>query len=110
MANNEWVNKTTELFTQMDTGLNQQIHTLSKDNDGYNVYHTDRPKKGGGVAIYVTLWFHVKVVLSESICKKLEFLAVNVEIAKGLFITVLWASVCLQRALQSMMHLLSIKL
>ena len=36
---------------------------------GYNVYHTDRVKKGGGVAIYVKTKFPVSVAKFETICK-----------------------------------------
>ena len=37
---------------------------------GYNIFRTNRPKKGGGVAIYIKSKFNAGLVLSESICKK----------------------------------------
>lgn len=62
---------------------NEDINIL-----GYNVYRTGRPKKGGGVAIYVKSSFNTSIVLSQSICKQMEFLALNVEIAKSFSIAV----------------------
>ena len=76
--------------------------------DGYNVYCVDRPKKGGGVAIYVKSKFHIRVVLSESICKQLQILAV--EIAAGLCVAVVGCyrlPSALNDAFQSLMQLLS---
>ena len=70
--------------------------------DGYYIFCATRPTKGGGVAIYVKSKFHIRVVLSESIGKQLEFLAVNVEIAKGLCITVFGCfrpPICLKRCI-----------
>lgn len=46
---------------------------------GYNVFRTDRPKKGGGVAIYCKSKFSVNILLSKSISKQFEFLANNLE-------------------------------
>jgi hypothetical protein len=55
------------------------------DNDicinGYNVYRTDRVKKGEGVAIYLNTKFLVTVLKSETICEQLEFLALNLEVS-----------------------------
>ena len=62
---------------------------INADNDigidGYNVYRAVRPKKSGRVAIYVKSKFHVKVIVSESISKQVEFLALNVELVKQCF-------------------------
>lgn len=82
--------------TSLDAGIVVISETwLTKsipDNDtnmvGYNVYCTDRPKKCGGVAIYVKSKFAACLVLSESVCKQLDLLELNVEIINGLCVTV----------------------
>lgn len=55
---------------------------------GYNVYCTDRPKKCGGVAIYVKSKFAACLILLEFVCKQLELLEQNVEIINGLCVAV----------------------
>lgn len=52
------------------------------------MYRTDRPKKGGGVAVYVKSKFHVKMILSKSLTKQFELLALDLEVSKALHITV----------------------
>ena len=47
-----------------ETWLNKAVLNQDINIDGYNVYRTDRPKKGGGVAVYVKSKFHVKIRLS----------------------------------------------
>jgi len=77
---------------------------------GYNIFRTERPKKGGSGAIYIKSKFNAGIVLSESICKQLEFLALNMEITKGLCITVVGCSrppSVSKKALQSLKYLLS---
>lgn len=61
----------------------KDIHIL-----GYNVSRTDRPKKGGGVAIYSKTKFRTNVLLSESVCKRFEMLALKIEVSKDCLLTV----------------------
>lgn len=58
------------------------------DIDGYTVYRTDRPKRGGGVAIYVKDSFEVTVLLSESVVKKYELLALNLIVSKTFYLPI----------------------
>ena len=50
--------------------------------NGYNVYHVDRPRKGGGVAMYRSN-FYVNLVLKVSESKELELLALEIELTKN---------------------------
>ena len=106
-----WVKSTdADIVVISETWLTKSVIDKDINMDGYNIVRADRPTKGGGVAIYVKSKCHVRVVLSESISKQLEFLAVNVEIVKGLCITVVGCyrpPSALNDALQSLMHLLS---
>lgn len=49
--------------------------------DGYNVYRTDRKGRAGGIAIYVSSKFHVSVLLSLSIPRQFELLALQIMVA-----------------------------
>uniref|UniRef100_A0A3B3HCE9 Reverse transcriptase domain-containing protein n=1 Tax=Oryzias latipes TaxID=8090 RepID=A0A3B3HCE9_ORYLA len=71
-----------------ETWLTKSITNEDINVNGYNVYRTDRPKKGGGVAIYVKSRFEASTVMSKSIPKQLELLVLNVKLAKSLSITV----------------------
>ena len=55
---------------------------------GYNVFRTDCPKRGGGVAIYIKNKFPVNIALSKSIVKQFEFLALELEVSKSIPITI----------------------
>lgn len=48
--------------------------------NGYNVYCAYRQRKGSGVAIYIKRNFGGKLVLTESVSKELELLALDVEL------------------------------
>lgn len=84
-----WIESTdADIVIISETWLTKSITNEDINVHGYNVFRSDRPKKGGGVAIYVKSRFGASVVLSESLCKQMEFLALNVEIFKSLSITV----------------------
>lgn len=106
-----WTKSTdADIIVISKTWLTKSITDEDINIKGYNVYRTDRPKKGGGVAIYVKTKFDASVILSESICKQLEFLALNVEIYKGLCVTVVGCyrpPSASKEALDSLKHLLS---
>lgn len=71
-----WVKSTdADIVVISETWLSKSIADKDINIVGYNVYRTDRPKKGGGVAIYIKHKFDACIVLSESICKQLDFLA-----------------------------------
>lgn len=106
-----WVKSTdADIVVISETWLSKSIADEDINMVGYKVYRIDRPNKGGGVAIYIKSRFDACVVLSESICKQLEILALKVEFIKGLCITVVG---CYRppsapvEALQSLKHLLS---
>lgn len=106
-----WVRSTdAEIAVISESWLTKSVMDNDIDIDGYNVYRADRLKKGGGVAIYVKCRHNVTVVSSVSISKQLELLALNVEISKGLCLTVVGCyrpPSASQEALQSLTHLLS---
>lgn len=84
-----WVKSTgMDVVIISETWLSKSINNEDINIFGYNLYRSDRPKKDGGVAIYVKSRFNTSIVLSQSICKQMEFLALNVEIAKSLSIAV----------------------
>lgn len=103
-----WVKTTdADIVIISETWLTKSITLEDINVLGYNVYCTDRPKKGGGIAIYVKSTFDSAIVVSE--LKQLEFLALNVEIARGLSITVVGCyrpPSASKEALQSLKHLL----
>lgn len=106
-----WVKSTDAVVVVIsETWLSKSIADKDINIVGYNVYRTDRPKKGGGVAIYTEHKFDACIVLSDSICKQLDFLALNVEITKGNSITVVGCyrpPSASKEALQSLKQLLS---
>ena len=51
--------------------------------NGYNVYRTACPRKGGGVAMYIRSNFDVNFVLKVSVSKELELLALEIELTKN---------------------------
>ncbi|XP_019222699.1 uncharacterized protein LOC109204916 [Oreochromis niloticus] len=106
-----WVKSTdADVVIISETWLTKSITNEDINIYGYNVYRTDRPKKGGGVAIYVKSRFHASIVLSQSICKQMEFLALNVDIANTLSITIVGCyrpPSASKEALSSLKHLLA---
>lgn len=50
--------------------------------NSYNVYHADRPRKGGKVAIYIRSNFNVNLVFKESVFKEFELLALEIQLSK----------------------------
>ena len=79
-----WASSTdADIIVLSETWLDKSILASDIYLNGYSVYRTDRPKKGGGVAIYVKNKFCVTKMVSKSISKQLEFVALNIEVAKG---------------------------
>lgn len=65
-----WINRCVHycyIWNLTESVINEDINT-----DGCNAYRVGRPQK-----------FHIWIVLAESICKQLEFLAVNVKVTKS---------------------------
>lgn len=52
---------------------------------GYNVYRTDQKGRAGGVAIYVSQKFSVSVLLSQSIPRQFELIALDIRVANAPF-------------------------
>uniref|UniRef100_A0A3B3DM95 Reverse transcriptase domain-containing protein n=2 Tax=Oryzias melastigma TaxID=30732 RepID=A0A3B3DM95_ORYME len=84
-----WVKSTgADVVIISESWLTKSIFNNDISIDGYNVYRADRLKKGGGVAIYIKAKFNASLVLSQSISKQFEFLAVKVDIGPSCSITV----------------------
>lgn len=66
-----------DVIVSNETRLNKSITSRVIRIDGYNVYGTDQPKRGGGTAIFLKSKFSVNVLLSESVSKQTDFLALN---------------------------------
>lgn len=84
-----WAHSTdADIIVISETWLNKS--TLDNDIciDGYKVYRTDRPSRGGGIAMFVKSKFCVKIKLSVSLSKYFELLAVDLEVSKNLHLTV----------------------
>jgi len=80
---NLWVRSTdADIVVLSETWLTKPVLDADIGIEGYNVYRSDRPKRRGGVAIYVKCKFHSNLVLSKSVCKQIEFLALNLEVSK----------------------------
>jgi len=81
-------NTSADVIVISETWLKKTVSDNAIDIDGYTVYRTDRPNRGGGVAIYVKDSLEVTVLLSESVVKKYELLALNLIVSKTLHLTV----------------------
>ncbi|XP_055755262.1 uncharacterized protein LOC129834369 [Salvelinus fontinalis] len=109
-----WAKSTdADVIVFSETWLSKSVFDKDICISGYNVYHTDRVKKCVAiyVAIYVKTKFPVSVAKSETICKQLEFLALNIEVSKGLSITVIGCyrpPSALSDAFSSLMNLTSL--
>lgn len=59
-----------DVFVLSETWLNKSISDMDVTIGGYNLFRRDRPKKGGGVVIYVKKSFIVNVIVSKSISRQ----------------------------------------
>ena len=67
-----WASSTdANVIVLSETWLDKSILASDIYLNGYSVYRTDYPKKGGGVAIYVKNKFCVTKMVSKSISKQL---------------------------------------
>lgn len=71
-----------------ETWLTKSILDHDISINGYNVFRCDRPRKGGGVAIYIKNTFHATLLSSVSITKQYEFLALKLDFQQGQSFTV----------------------
>lgn len=79
-----WITSTdADILVLSETWLNKSV--LDKDIyiSRYNIFCWDRPKRGGGIAIYVKNRFHVTLLSSLSVFKQFELLTLSVELSKG---------------------------
>lgn len=84
-----WAKSTdTDILVLSETWLTKSISDKDISIKGYNVFRCDRPRKGGGLAIYIKNRFQATLISSISLCKQFEFLALKLELLKGHFITV----------------------
>ena len=85
-----WIQKTeTDILVLSETWLNKSVSDQDIFINGYNVFRCDRPRKGGGVAIYIKNKFHATVLSSVSITKQYEFLALKLEFQRSQSLTVM---------------------
>ncbi|KAK0133577.1 hypothetical protein N1851_030903 [Merluccius polli] len=85
-----WVQTTeTDILVLSETWLNKSVSDKDICINGYNVFRCDRPKKGGGVAIYIKNKFHATLLSSISISKQFEFLALKLDFQQGKSVTVM---------------------
>lgn len=76
-----WINSTNaDIVVLSETLLTKFVHDMDICINGYNVYCAYRQRKGSGVAIYIKRNFGGKLVLTESVSKELELLALDVEL------------------------------
>lgn len=62
-----WVENTNaDILVLTETWLNKSITDRNISLEGYNDFCCDRPRKGGGVAIYVKNYFQVSLLSSVS--------------------------------------------
>lgn len=84
-----WAHTTdADVIVLSETWLSNSVLDKNISIDGCNIYRTDRPKRGEGIAIFIKSKFHVNVLLSKSVSKQFEFLALDLEVSKTLNITV----------------------
>uniref|UniRef100_A0A669EJS2 Reverse transcriptase domain-containing protein n=1 Tax=Oreochromis niloticus TaxID=8128 RepID=A0A669EJS2_ORENI len=106
-----WVKSTNaDIVIISETWLSKSITDDDINITEYNLYRTDRPRKGGGVAIYVKSRYEVSIVLSASIPKQMEFLALDIKIVESLSITAVGCyrpPSAVKETLVSLKHLLS---
>lgn len=67
-----WINSNADIVVLSETWMTEYVHDRDICINDYNVYHTDRQRKGGGVAFYIEQNLGVKLVLSDSVIKELE--------------------------------------
>lgn len=85
-----WAQSTAaDVIVLSETWLSKSVSNKDIDISGYNVFRTDRPKRGGGIAIYIKNKFQVNVLLSKSVSKQFEFLALKLVVSTSLSLTVI---------------------
>ena len=85
-----WAHSTdTDIFVLSETWLSKSVSDKDISIKGYNVFRCDRPRKGGGIAIYVKNRFHTSLVTTVSICKQFELLALKLELSQGQFFNII---------------------
>lgn len=81
-------NTNADVIVISESWLNKSISDKDISITGYKVFRSDRLKKGGGVAIYVKEHLEASLLLSVSIAKQYELLALNLSVSKTLQITI----------------------
>ena len=77
-----------DLIIVSETWLSKKILDKDVGIDGFNIYRSDRPRKGGGVAIYVKQNLAEQVIFSKSAVKQFDILALKIDLSGGQFLTV----------------------
>lgn len=85
-----WARSTNaDVIVISETWLSRSVSDKDIGINGYRVFRTDRPKRGGGVAIYIKTKFQVEVLFSKSVPKQFELLALKLEISEALYLTII---------------------
>uniref|UniRef100_A0A3B3BNA3 Reverse transcriptase domain-containing protein n=1 Tax=Oryzias melastigma TaxID=30732 RepID=A0A3B3BNA3_ORYME len=85
-----WVKSTdTDILVLSETWLNKSVPDKEISLTGYNIFRCDRPKKGGGVAIYIKNKFQVSLISSLSVIKQFEFIALKLQMSKDQSLTIM---------------------
>jgi len=84
-----WAKSTNaDVIVLSETWLSKSYSDKAIFVKGYNVFRINHPRNGGGVAIYYKFKFNVYVLLSKSLSKQFELLAINLKVSNGLSVTV----------------------
>lgn len=81
-----------------ETRLSKSVSDNNVLINGYNMYQTDRPRRAGGVAVYVKSKFLVNLLLSKPVMKQFEILALELKVSNSTCLTVVQCPVCLDTA------------
>ncbi len=83
-----WAHTNDDIIVISERWLNKSINDNVISIDGYNINRADRLKRGGGVVVYSKCKFHTEVLVKKSIPNQFEILALQIELSKGCYITV----------------------
>lgn len=70
-----------DILVISETWLNKSVPDSTIQINGYNLFRSDRPSKGGGVAIYIKTRFTCRVTKSFSLPKLFEFLSIDISLS-----------------------------
>lgn len=85
-----WANSSgADVIVVSEAWLSKAINDKDVALIGFNIFRADRPKKGGGIAIYVKSHFVSQVLITQSLPKQFELLALNITLPGSQPLTVI---------------------